>query len=58
MENDRYCPKCGERALPPQWLFCTQCGRHTLSNPTCECGRELYQFMQYCPQCGRKRNEV
>lgn len=41
--------------------FCTNCGAPTIDEiekPKCPCRTELWDFMKFCPSCGKARNDL
>lgn len=54
-ENAKFCPQCGEKAVPavPDGMtVCPECGKTVVKGKFCpECG---HKFISSCPKCGKE----
>lgn len=52
MASETWCMKCKNEQQYGK--FCTKCGSRLSANDNiCECGEELWKYMNHCPECGK-----
>ncbi len=57
--GNKFCFKCGTEMVPSRGVKFTPRGAKTVSLPKCNwCHRKLMPFMDYCPKCGKIRNDA
>ena len=53
----KYCMKC--KITESQYDdFCTECGQKLNQVKKCPCGEEFYPSYNYCPKCGKYKDEA
>lgn len=51
--RENACSGCGEN-VPPNHVYCPNCGEKQSHRAFCECGDELRTDWAFCPGCGRR----